>query len=465
MKNKSIPFILIPIGIACLLILPYIGQRGLFLDGLTYGNIGRNLAEGLGSFWTPYYSETFFYGTQPPMAYWLQSIVFYIIGDYFFIERLYSIMMLCLTGGSMALVWRQAVPAYKQLYWLPLLFWITVPIISWSYHNNLMENTVSVFCVLSVFFIQKSILKQGAILPIILAGLCIFCAYLTKGVATIFPIIAFGWYALLYWDWSRKIIVAQVLLITLVGGFFIGLITFVPTAKAFLQQSFELQVSLIETYVSVKSQWFIMGKLLMELLPLLILSSVILLGLKWKQSNYFLQYQSTLKIGLFWIGIGLAGSLPITLSVLQSGYYLVPSIAFFSLGLAVLIVPFLAENLKALKAYRWVRPLIIGLGVFLIIASIGLTVSKIGTYTKNQFLIEDIDKIQTRVDESILSLKATDDRKWLYYAYFMRYYKISIDEHQLRKWLVVKDRNLIPSNYKIVDLELEELTLCEKSVN
>ena len=40
---------------------PRVTHRGMFVDGVTYASIARNLAEGHGSFWSPSYTATLYY--------------------------------------------------------------------------------------------------------------------------------------------------------------------------------------------------------------------------------------------------------------------------------------------------------------------------------------------------------------------------------------------------------------------
>ena len=46
------------VSLYCLLVLPRLLSYGMFLDGVTYASIARNMAENYGSFWQPYYTAT-----------------------------------------------------------------------------------------------------------------------------------------------------------------------------------------------------------------------------------------------------------------------------------------------------------------------------------------------------------------------------------------------------------------------
>jgi hypothetical protein len=46
------------IGFFIIIASPSLLSEGMFMDGLIYANISANLAKGLGSFWSPHFSET-----------------------------------------------------------------------------------------------------------------------------------------------------------------------------------------------------------------------------------------------------------------------------------------------------------------------------------------------------------------------------------------------------------------------
>lgn len=52
-----------------LLLIPTLVQDGMFLDGITYSAISRNMANGIGSFWHPHYTETLYphFNEHPPL--------------------------------------------------------------------------------------------------------------------------------------------------------------------------------------------------------------------------------------------------------------------------------------------------------------------------------------------------------------------------------------------------------------
>ncbi|MBK6994432.1 MAG: hypothetical protein IPH31_05740 [Lewinellaceae bacterium] len=58
------------------LLVPSLVQEGMFLDGVSYACIAKNMAKGMGGFAQPYYTATLYpvCYEQPPFALWLQSL-------------------------------------------------------------------------------------------------------------------------------------------------------------------------------------------------------------------------------------------------------------------------------------------------------------------------------------------------------------------------------------------------------
>ena len=61
MKSDSVrPLRLLTAAAFVAAIVPRLVQRGMFVDGVTYSSMARNLAEGRGHFWAPYYTATIY---------------------------------------------------------------------------------------------------------------------------------------------------------------------------------------------------------------------------------------------------------------------------------------------------------------------------------------------------------------------------------------------------------------------
>lgn len=71
------------------LTVPRLWQRGMFLDGITYAVLARNMASGVGTFWTPSLSTTVYpqFYEQPSLGLALQAAAFWLLGDHAAVER------------------------------------------------------------------------------------------------------------------------------------------------------------------------------------------------------------------------------------------------------------------------------------------------------------------------------------------------------------------------------------------
>jgi len=93
-------------------LLPRLAHRGMFLDGLTYASIARNLAEGRGRFWEPSYTATIYpvFHEHPPLGFWLESLYFRAFGDHWWVERLYCATAAVAIALLVARIWRTTNP-------------------------------------------------------------------------------------------------------------------------------------------------------------------------------------------------------------------------------------------------------------------------------------------------------------------------------------------------------------------
>ena len=73
----------------------------MFFDGVTHAAIARNMAIGVGDFWHPVFSpaDGTGYHEQPPLGFWLESLLFRALGDHFWVEKLYSALTGVLTAA------------------------------------------------------------------------------------------------------------------------------------------------------------------------------------------------------------------------------------------------------------------------------------------------------------------------------------------------------------------------------
>ncbi len=374
---------------------------GMFLDGLLYATISRNMAEGLGTFWKPYLSNTLYpeFYEHPPLALGLQSIWFRVFGDSIYVERFYSLFTFIIVGYIVVLIWEKLTEEKKNG-WIPLFFWIIISGVAWSAANNMLENTMSVFVCLSVLFYLNSIDNQR-FLWIVLAGLSLSLGLLTKGFFCLY-IWSFPFFI---WLFKRKrnftqmatdsfiLISSTILPIAL-------LYFFIPAAQNNMLNYFNKQVlGSINNIQTVDSRFAIIRMFFEStILPLALGSIVIIVALKQKiKRNLFTQNS---RAALIFLLVVLSGILPIMISLKQSGFYILTVYPLFAIGLAYYLYPILNPAIAKIKSkskgFKVFKILTLGI----VTVSILSPFSQINRIGRNKAMIKDTKAVISVIGEN-----------------------------------------------------------------
>ena len=98
--NRKLPFQLFTFSLIIGILLPTLLRDGMFVDGVVYSAISKNLAHGIGSWFSPQFSSSaasvFF--EHPSLGFILQSSFFKVLGDSIYTERFYSFLMALLSA-------------------------------------------------------------------------------------------------------------------------------------------------------------------------------------------------------------------------------------------------------------------------------------------------------------------------------------------------------------------------------
>jgi 4-amino-4-deoxy-L-arabinose transferase-like glycosyltransferase len=319
--------------------LPRMLGYGMFMDGLTYSSISRNLAEGFGSFWKPCYTETVYktFYEHPPFGFLLQSFAFKIFGEALYVEAFYGFVIGLIIIGLIAAIWL-AVRKNEVIagVWWPIFLFVSLPMASWVLANNMLENTMAVFVLLAVLLAILSI-RSAVIIktPIygFLSGVSIFLAFLTKGPSGMFPmVIPFIWVFVFRDTTFKKALIST---LSIVSGIIIGVLVIVlpnSDAIAFFEVYFTNQVfkSLAGRREMASPHFAILRRLFFEsLVPLSFCIIVYLV----KRVRFNLRANKKL---FFFILVSISGSLPLLISPKQRSWYLFPSLPLYSLAFAAL---------------------------------------------------------------------------------------------------------------------------------
>ncbi len=471
MNNSNRNYLFFAIAVFSFFFLPSLGQEGMFLDGTLYGCLARNMAIGQGSFWMPYYTEAILksFNGHSPLMFGIESIFFQLFGNAFWIERLFSLVLMIFLLVGVRLTWQNALPNFKEKYWIPILFVLLMPVISWSFKNNMIENMVAVGAIFSVFFIQKA-LNQPKISfrYLFIAALFLLSAFLSKGLITLFPLATVAFYAVSHRDFSKRIIYSQFTF----AGIFIGLIFLLflisPAAQENVLGSVSAHLQVSQSS-NTSNNWLILERLILEILPLVGLT-LLAFGIGYQQNkkgkSILLKTADNQKKAWFWSLVGLSGSLPILMSSKQSGYYIVPALPFLALGIAAFGVPIFSFFIKKINTKRAVQNGIKIVSILIFSLSIFLMFKNWNTYNRDQAMIEDIKLMSQYIDSKEVSIINENRSNWQLIAYFQRYEYVSLFSKEEKTWLVLNKNTPVIDGYEVVKLKagevLELFKLCRK---
>ncbi len=424
--TTSLPFFILAFGLALIIASPHLFSDGMFMDGLFYATISRNLSEGIGSFWFLKFTEACHpaFHEHPPLVFGIQSLFFSVFGDSIFVERFYSLFTYLISGIIIHFIWKEFVNK-KELSWLPLVLWVCVPLVTWSLANNILENTLTIFILLSFLFLTKS-LQKNSIFFIFLGGLSIASAFLAKGFVGLFTWSFFG----VLWLTSKKISFPKAILNTILLIFFsilpfIILSFFYYESIESLKLYFEQQViNSLKNIQTVPSRFYILWRAFTEMItPILIIGiAYFILRKKYKiEINGTHPYRVWLFVTL---GIGLTGVLPIMISLKQSGFYIMAAFPFFCLSLSLFLSPYLEQITLSNTRFQ---KIVVWLSLSILVLGIGSSIYHTNKIMRDHEKLEDFYIIQQHVPaNTVIGICHELDDNWSLHGYYYRYAHISL---------------------------------------
>ena len=477
--RKNLPFLLLTFSVLIGLILPALIQDGMFMDGQQYACVAKNLAHNKGTFWFPYLSQTWSMGgsnsfmEQPPLVYWLQSLFFRLFGDSMYVERFYSLVIALLNAFIIMAIWKN-IPfedkSIQKTNWLPVLFWILIPTCYWSYNNNMLENTMGLFTSLAVFFILKGIQEQKKSLAFfILGGISIFLATLSKGIPGLFPLATLFFYGLLFPKQISvpKAIGKSILIFMIPAIIYLLLMLYQPAHDSLAFYVTKRLLYRVNNNPTVTSRFYILGGILEEMIPILVLCLLIVLPLRreYPQIKY---NQALLKQSLFFLLLALSASVPLLLTPVQKKFYMHPSFAFFGIALAILCAPYVTEwlkrnlnNQKTLRTFSFVS-------VILLVLVVSVSFTQKGKASRDKDMLHDVYIVGNIIKpNSIITLHKSMKDIWSLQFYLLRYYNISCTFPDQNHYYFLEEKTLSKpdtSVYKKMDLDLREYDLYRRKL-
>ena len=431
-RSNNTSFWLLLIGLFLILVSKSLLTEGMFFDGVTYASISRNMAEGQGTFWNPYYTQTLYpeFRQHPPLALGLEALAFMALGDHWWVEKAYTVLMFLLSGLLIALIWKRTTNNIRWA-WLPLLFWLSMPLVSWSATNNLLENTMSIFVLFSVYLMIVGYQCNHKIW-LLLSAVVLLLAFLSKGFTGVFPLV----FPILYcaFDQKRKWIQGPIDSVILLVSmtFFAGIMFLVcPGSFAYLKDYIRLQVingGLHESTAS--SRFYIVFALLQQLvIPVVIVIALVICKAKNKLNSKVFEFPLDKSWCYIFFILGLLGVLPIMVSVKQRDFYMLAALPFFALACGHITLSMLTLWLPKIppQVCNWMT---VGAGCILLLGLV-LNIIHMGKYGRDEALIEEVkQKVAEEGNNSIIEISPEEYTQWAKHAYYMRYNKMSLSPIQ-----------------------------------
>lgn len=446
MGSRQKPWRLLTLAAFLGLTLVPLVRPGMFMDGLLYLTVAHNQAHGFGSFWEPRFSQEGLlqqpiFSEHPPLAFGMEAQWFRLFGDGFWVEGAYSLAMAALTAVLILALWRTLWPVgdpSRRVAWLAVLFWIVVPQVHWCAQHNMQENTMAVFTVAAVLLAVRS--AHGGInfiLGAVLVGVLTAAAGLVKGPPGLFPVVAPALYAAIggVGGMRRGIFGSAVATLSLAGC--LALLLAWPEARESLERYADGRLlHRIEQDPTVDFRWRTLQHFFLAMLgPLLVTAVIVLLGRKATTPAP----QSTNRKGAALIVIGLAGVLPLMLTMVQKSFYMVAALPMISVGLAILAAPHVArwtEHTLGRRTEQWLFRLSVVANAAVLLAAI----ISFGRPSRDADLLHDTALIGKEIPpHSLVGATSGVREQWNLQSYLMRGHFISLSSqnelpYSLTEW-------------------------------
>lgn len=471
-KNYNIPWWILTVSVVLAFTLPVLVQDAMFQDAMLYSSVSHNLALGIGTFWFPQYSTLNIAGIpsfheQPPLVFGIQSIFYKVLGDSIYVERFYTLLALIAHIILINALWKlnfDKSQGERKLGWIAVFFWILIPVCWWSFHNNLMENTMSLFDLAAIILVVQNLKKPVINYPEwIIAGFMIFLASFSKGLPGLFPIVA----PMLFWIVNRETSFRKNFLFTLllfsVPALIYTILFLVSVSRESLSiYVFERLLVRVDTMPTSSYRLEIFWRLFTELVPVILSIAIVLAVGYFKKAK--LQINENSKSASFYFLIGLSGSAPLALTMVQKGWYLVPSFPYFAIAAAMLISPYISKSLASIDiSGRKFKALFI-LSIIFFISVIAVSATQWGKISREKETLSDVYKIGEVVPRfSTITVPENqyDEYNFILQGFLVRHFNISIDPtRKYTYFLNEKGKAVeIPDEYHEVDIALEKYEL------
>ncbi len=343
-KSLNLSMWILTVALAIVFFLPDLVKEGMFFDGLVYSTISRNLAYGYGSLWKPMYTPTLWleFYEHPSLVFGIQSLFFRIFGEGMFVERLFSLSTLLVSGFLIHKLWIALFKddeEKKRYSWIPLLTWVMMPSVYMTYSRNMLENVLTCFSLWAIYLGVLALMHQKrTYLYLTLVGVLTFLAFLSKGFVGLFPLALVFIYAFVFRDMGFRQWSVRALLPLLSFGGCILLLSFSDEAWTGIGKYIDQQVlsSINGTREKAKlGRFHLLIKMMQEVIyPLLFCLLAFFFYRKSSYTGVTLPKVDKNRV-FFFLLLWVSASFPIMVSHKQASYYAAPSFPYFTIAIAM----------------------------------------------------------------------------------------------------------------------------------
>lgn len=373
MSNRETALVGLVLGLFWLYIAADLATLSMGLDGVIYATIAKLGAAGQGSFWFPAYfdPDVEWFSDSPPLGVWLQSQYFTLLGDAFWVEKTFCVLMVVIISALMVGLCRETAPS--QPAWWSLAIFFAMPVTRHALKNNSLESMVTVAALFAVWaaWLGRDRLWMNVLVAVgCLAGLMI------KGPVGLFPLAAPALFALVIDSNPRKAVLATVICL---GSLLLAIFAILSIDAAQASTGHYLKTQLLASLAGERhidhGRVYQLGQLLNNLSI-----AGIFIGVAWLSNRKF----HFSRPSWAFLSLGLVASLPLLISPRQYKHYLLPCLPFFAIWANMVVSPYLA---------RWSAKYIWMTTAFVLMLSSGRTYWYFGSPGKDADQLSDVAAI------------------------------------------------------------------------
>ena len=470
--NTVFYFWLFTLSVILVLILAPLIQDGVFMDGMLYISVGKNLSEGIGTFWNQSFSKTcmFEYHEQPPLYGGLISVFFKLFGDSIYTERLFCFSFLITTYFVLIKFWKLLITdsVNTKHNWLPVFYFSIIPVVFWAFQNHVEETVMTLFDLTAVYFIYNSIKKDKHVyFYLFLSAFFIYLASLTKGLQGLFPLVALPLSWVIHPErkkLNQKIVQSVYLIICFI---LLYLFTFLIFEDAYSSFEKYFSIRLVNTFNHVGSttenRFYLLFKLFAELSPVFILTTILFFLTRMKNHSPLTNENKKALVWLLLIGI--SGSLPLMVTLEQRGFYLVTSLPFFCLAFALLSLNYFTSLLQNTKFSVSISTVLKSISVILFLCSFIYFSLSVGKTKRDKELLHDVYLCKTFMQKGeVIGIPEAMWNDWNIQTYMVRHHYISLSMGKENPYFILRKdlgQELLPENYIKKNLPTQFLDVYE----